>query len=648
MTPEIAFEFAFLSRLLQTSIMSPPKRLLLIPVAAVSVLFTQPSTAAATIVSTPDYTQLLAAINSSTNIQLAFDGTIQFPAPIHINKSVEIDASGRNIIFDGAGASQFFRVTTNGALTLKSITLQNGSTTNTEIGSSGYGGAIVVTNAVLSLINCTLNNNWARGVRGVITVSFGIPTVTNSGSGLGGAIAAFASQLRFVDCDFVANGAYGPDGESWGGGLYGWITAAAGRASGGAVFAPDSSIQIERSTFRLNWAHAGYSFYKYGIQYGLAGGGAISAHSLAARASLFEQNSSRNVGGAVDAAAISLSDCAFVQNSLSNGLGGAVHSSSGSLAGCFFASNSIAGTTGGSINGGGAVYYHIGLDISATTFLSNRVVGGPWYNAQAAFPFPGGPQPSGHAFGGAVAHTGSTGAQLRITNCIFFGNSVRSGDGDQRAPAPGSRGGAISTVGTVQLLHSTFASNFIETPQYPNPTNAPFGSAITAATNAISQVQASIFTGPPEMSLADGTFADGGFNISSDATPAFTHPSSLNNTDPLLEFVPTARLAIVRPTTNSPAINRVTAHLTDYDIRGALRPETGSDSGAVELETNVPFTITPTNSSITIAAPTFLESARLFGTSDFQTWTDLGPANTANSFTLPNNSAHQFFKLQTN
>jgi hypothetical protein len=144
---------------------------------------------------------------------------------------------------------------------------------------------------------------------------------------------------------------------------------------------------------------------------------------------------------------------------------------------------------------------------------------------------------------------------------------------------------------------------------------------------------------------------DGGFNVSSDATPVFSQTSSLNKTDPLLQFVPTARLSIVRPAPGSPAINRVTTHLADYDIRGAQRPQTGSDSGAVELDPAVPMTIFATNNTLTVSAPSFAETVRLFGAPDLQnSWIDLGaitPTNNASPyFTFPATTPRRFFKLR--
>jgi hypothetical protein len=141
--------------------MSPWKRLLLRLLAGTFLLTSFSSRAASTILTEPDFNALKAAIASSTEVRLAFDGTIQFPSQIPITKQVKVDGSGRSVTFSGGGR-QFFCVT-NGDLTLTGITLTGGFTPSLGPGSPGLGGAIFITNGTLRLNSCNLIGNRAQG-----------------------------------------------------------------------------------------------------------------------------------------------------------------------------------------------------------------------------------------------------------------------------------------------------------------------------------------------------------------------------------------------------------------------------------------------------------------------------------------------------
>ena len=89
-----------------------------------------------------------------------------------------------------------------------------------------------------------------------------------------------------------------------------------------------------------------------------------------------------------------------------------------------------------------------------------------------------------------------------------------------------------------------------------------------------------------------GVVADDGYNLSSDATPAFSGAGSMSNTDPKLRPLadnggPTLTMALVP---GSPAINAgasIGAPTTDQ--RGVARPKGGGvDIGAFEFEFEIP------------------------------------------------------------
>jgi predicted outer membrane repeat protein len=304
-----------------------PRKVLTLLLAATLCICSNPTSATAAILSSPDYPQLVAAINSSTNVQLSFSGTVQFPSPITINKLVEIDASGRNVDFRPANASRLFDITTNGHLILRGITLRNAATTNSLPGSSGYGGAIVVTNGYLTLLKCSLINNWARGgpseLKVVPNAAFYTANVINAGSGCGGAIAAFSSHLRLVDCLLEGNGAQGLDGKYLPRNIL--TTAAAaypGYSSGGAIYAVDSDVLVDRCVFRSNSSQAGILDFGDSRTEGGGLGGAIKATSVEATDSSFLSNSARTSGGAISAENLVAHGCSFTQNSTTDGTGG--------------------------------------------------------------------------------------------------------------------------------------------------------------------------------------------------------------------------------------------------------------------------------------------------------------------------------------
>ena len=312
--------------------------------------------------------------------------------------------------------------------------------------------------------------------------------------------------------------------------------------------------------------------------------------------------------------------------------------STGEVARCLFSSNSTAIWRGPSQ--GGAIRHTRPLVINQSAFLNNSARGGDgWDSGNHTFP-------AGPGQGGAI----SSQATLNATNCIFVGNSVASGVG--AAVEPG-QGGAIATASgsQVQLTHCSFSSNSIILDPRFSSTEPPSGSAIWLwpfTTNSKLTLQASAIANSPLFPAINPAFInDAGFNICSDSTAFLNQPTSLNNTDPLLEFVPTANFAILRPKLGSPAIDLVSTHLADYDIRGALRPQTGSDSGAVELEAALPLSFSISTKKFILSLQSYSEPLRLFATDDFKTWTDLGLVNPANQpLTFPANSTRQFFRLQ--
>lgn len=623
------------------------------------------SSAATVTVSSPNFQALTNAVATSTNIQLAFNGTISFPSAITIDRPISIDASNYSVIFQGAG-DRFFYIANGGDLTLSSVTLSGGSSPNREPGSSAFGGAILLTNSSLTMNNCRLVANVAQGVQGFISIQYSQGFVTNyswanSGSGFGGAICARGSKVMLNDCVFENNSANGVDGLYEQFLIFGFsspvrLAPAPGAGHGGAIDASQCQLEIARCLFTSNRILSGQGFQPVGQWSGYnfqaeADGGAlnISSSSVTIRASSFTNNSMSSGPGS-SGGALAFSGNYYIENSSftgnsSSGFGGALTlGGTGLVQRCSFKQNTAIATNGyGDPGAGGAIYQNGNANIDGCVFASNRTVG-----AMRTFVLelpPGVTFPPQPARGGAIASAGI----LNVTNCIFFGNSARTGDGGPYGQSPPAGGGAVAILSTYSgaeglFVHCSFASNIVELANLPDQSLPLEGSALLAE-GKLTLVACGL-SNPNAVPLVAATnLVDGGFNVSADASPVFTKQSSLNNTDPQFQYLPNAGFSILRPAAGSPLIDRVTAHLTDYDIRGMLRPQTGSDTGAVELAAETPLTITPSSGSLNISAPAFTEPLLLLATSDFKTWVVVGSTNTG-SFSVPASNPFRFFRLQ--
>jgi hypothetical protein len=196
----------------------------------------------------------------------------------------------------------------------------------------------------------------------------------------------------------------------------------------------------------------------------------------------------------------------------------------------------------------------------------------------------------GAAKGGAIYDLGYLqgyeAGVIRLINCTFAHNRANGGIGDGNGQG---LGGAMISGGSssdrFSLQNVTIAHNFASggLSAYPGDKPASQGSSIwgpATLTNTILLCE-------PGQTNATGTLADGGHNISSDASANFASPSSRNNLDPLLGSLadnggPTPTMALWP---GSPAINAgddSAAPATDQ--RGVSRPQGGaSDIGAFEL-----------------------------------------------------------------
>jgi CSLREA domain-containing protein len=235
--------------------------------------------------------------------------------------------------------------------------------------------------------------------------------------------------------------------------------------------------------------------------------------------------------------------------------------------------------------------------------------------------------------GGAIYSVG----QLRVVNSTFSGNSAREGgaisspDNQGTAEVSGTtfsgnsaddQGGAIDNQGALSVSNSTFSTNnasagggiasggtgtIINGHTYTAElflTNSTFsgnsaslgngGGGISSATLGSVKATNTILAKSPASANCVGTVNDGGYNISSDASCAFSQPTSKNSKKPKLakrladNGGPTQTIALLK---GSPALNAIPqgqsgcgTNITT-DQRGITRPQgSGCDIGAYEKQ----------------------------------------------------------------
>jgi hypothetical protein len=210
-------------------------------------------------------------------------------------------------------------------------------------GDSGFAGAIYGDRAAIAIRESSFIGNGRM-----------IACATNSG----GAIGVSRSELEIADCVFMGNH---PQTISCAGASF---------SSGGAIYASDSAVTIERSLFAGNSASQGGAINSGTVnvsncefqgntafaatEYSSSGGGAIRAGTIIARDCVFLSNGASTheegspaVGGAISATFAVVVQCSFAENrawspdcSAVGAAGGAVGASSLQATNCVFSMNS--------------------------------------------------------------------------------------------------------------------------------------------------------------------------------------------------------------------------------------------------------------------------------------------------------------------
>jgi hypothetical protein len=561
------------------------------------------SARAQTVVTDCTEDELVAAVSAGGTVTFSGNCAITLSQPINVAGTVTIDASPYTVTLSGGGSVPLFNV--DGNLTLKGMTLAGG------FGNSG-GAMYISSRGIVLATNCVFAGNTAAGTNGTAGVNgpnsaFGVGgdgTAGTAGTSARGGAIYNAGTLTLWNCTLVTNNAAAGNGAAGGN----------GGSSGGGLG-----------------------------QGGNGGAGGSGAPAW---------------GGAVyNGATMTAVNCTFTGNGVAGG-NGAAGGAGGSAAFPGVAGN---GGTGGAASGAG-IYNASNIVLRACTFSGNTSFGGNSAAGGTKSNGAGSPGPNG----GDAVGAGLTSAFSGVgTNCTFFDNMVIGGNGGNGGNAVGSasqagnggNGGNGMGASLYNASGSTFAAEncTVAAGAAVGGTNgAAGGGSFPGSPGQLGQalggglgnrgtftlVNSLLSTNTPGGN-GNGTFIDGGHNLSSDASFVLG-ATSLTSKDPKLNPLtnnggPTLTMAL---RTNSPAIDAVGTNAGTFpatDQRGLQRPlGNGADIGAYELATSPGIITQPKTQSqtfggsVTFAVDATGASLRYqwqFGSSNI-------PSATASSYTI--------------
>jgi hypothetical protein len=640
------------------------------------------------VVSSPNESELRAAMALGGVVHLCFNGTITLTNTIEVTNNVGLDARNRSVVISGNNALRLFRVNSGITFAATNVVFANGRhvgtnganavafTSPAQPGGHGEGGAIFNDGGSVLLVSSVMTNNTVIGGLGGVNAQ-PYPDNGNGGEGRGGAIFNRNGSLKLLNLTISSNLATGGDGtysgnmsragNGLGGAIYNmggevvvlgcWLTnnisqapsgAATAVAQGGALFQQMGVLSLSNSVLSGNVARGGDSLVINGVGYvpGAAYGGAIAAAT--GSVSIAKTDLRANLARGGDA---------YRHSGTGTALGGAIYSGASITASdSTFATNRALSGGGSSSNTdgrGGSLYNLSVATFERCSFYSNFAHGGSAGN----FGSPSVNYPGGHGLGGSVFNSG----QISVTNCTFALNSVQGGNAGFPSGVPGSGlgGGIYNSNGVFNAVNTTIASNSVTAGQGYTYSGIAGGANI-ANTNGAVTLRNSLIASDGINGNTFGTINDGGFNISSDGSANFNSGSSFNFTNPQLGPLgdfggPTMTMAL-RP--NSPAIDFGTGNgAPTVDQRGFSRPfGAGTDMGAYEFHSNQTerprLTIWRGTNMISLSFDTFPNTEyRLQASETLANWTELeiiGPFATSTNITRSSSStspASRFFRL---
>ncbi len=543
---------------------------------------------------------LRAALAGGGVVRFACDGTITLASTITNAADTTLDGSGHPVTISGGNAVRVFWVSTDSTLALVNLTIANGSSSGFVLGGAGilnaggtvnatncafwdndntgwptaaWGGAIWNQSGLLQLVACQFARNQA-GLPGPVTP--GPRPELEVGGG-----AILNSGTATVDlCTFTSNQASGPNGVS---SHTPQPDAAAGYSAWGGAICNDSTgtLQVRRSVFVGNTVKGG----KGGDGWGSSGFTGASGGN-------------GNGGAICNRGTLWLDSSTLANNSATGGAGGTGGDGQPYLD---IATTGAVGGTGGL--GAGGLFNSGTATAVNSTFAGNSGNGGPGGTGGIGgigtrFSASGGGGGTGGAGLGTIYDTSG---RLQLTNCTLAFNGASGGTGGAGGMGgAGAHPGAQGPQGT-----NGFAAGGIKS----------IGGLLVNALLAANSVNCS------------GRVTDGGHNLSSDGTCAFTNAGSLNNVDPKLSPLadnggPTLTMALLA---GSPAIDAADTPLAPTtDQRGFPRPAgLAADIGAYEYGSVMP-TIAISRSGTTalslLGSGNAGQSCRLLLSTDLSSW----------------------------
>ncbi len=538
------------------------------------------------------------ALAQGGRIVLTCSGTIAIQTTSVIAKDTVLEAEVGQVTLSGGGSNRLFVINPGVTLTLRGLTLARGGHAgvdgsdgeefeNGESGKPGFGAAVFNDGGTLIAVQVTFATNQVTGGdggAGAVGKFLGADGRNGGrgGAGTGGAVHNRSGLLLFTNCTLVANQATGGRGGPGGDGATlalsgdGGDGGDGGHGQGAAIYSEDyGEVVLVDCTFRDNFAQGGLAG-----EPGLAGAGNNFDGSLG--------DAGRGEGGALfggTGAVVGLRST-FSQNRVRgadalDGLEG------------FSSRPGMDGGVGGAGRGGALALQNMTAAFTNATFFGNQATGGAGGDGgeggNTGFGGDGGDGGrGGSARGGSVYH-GSASAGTYV-HCTFSSAQLTGGSGGAGGAAgtatsdPGGRGSTGVTEGANLATDSRAVELFLT-------------------------ILADGMGGPNSY----GPIQDGGFSLSSDGTPAFTHPDSLNDTDPLLSTLAqngglTQTMAL-RP--NSPARDRTSAELlVDTDQRGYARIPP-PDAGAFEYDVAVDLQIRAQGNQVVLSWPMVTPPPRL-------------------------------------
>lgn len=448
-------------------------------------------------------------------------------------------------------------------------------------------GTIFLANTITNTTNIVLDAAWhhvtisgSNSVRVFyvntsVTLTLMNLTVANGYSLNGGGIFNNGGTVNAINCTFSGNN-FASTGNT-------------NAPAGGAIYNQSGTVALYGCTVANNDIQGDSGPYASGSPgYDAKGGAIYNAGSLLATCCDFAANSAIGGNGGSGPGAVSpfMPFRGYPGGNAGTGCGGAICNAGGMLIDCcLFNGNTATGGNGGNggntvnertsypggsggsgENGAGAAIFNSGTTAMVnSTIVSNVGTGGVGgYGGYADEEVPSslnGQGGNGGQGGSGFAGICDTG-DLSMTNCTIALNNASAGTGGQAGS--GTPNGTPGVSGTASSLSTLGGTTLIN----------------TLVANGV--------TG----SNCYGNVIDGGYNLSSDSSCAFTNIGSLNNIAPLLGPLtnnggPTPTLALLP---GSPAIdagNSSAAPLTDQ--RGFPRPAgLAADIGAFEFNSVLP------------------------------------------------------------